>query len=66
MNLSTKQKQTYGHENRLVAATGEGIGIGMKWEVGASRYKPLYTEGINNKVLLHSTENYIQCPIDKP
>ena len=33
----------------------------MDWEVGVSRNKILYMEGINNKVLLYRTENYIQC-----
>ena len=32
----------------------------MKWVVGVSGYKLLYIEWINNKVLLCSTENYIQ------
>ena len=35
----------------------------MEWEVGVSRCKLLYIERINNKVLLHSTENYIQYPV---
>ena len=35
----------------------------MDWEVGDSRCKLLYTERINNKVLLYSTENYIQYPM---
>ena len=34
----------------------------MDWKVGVSRSKLLYREGINNKVLLYSTENYIQYP----
>ena len=32
----------------------------MEWEVGDSRCKLLYVEGIN-QVLLYGTENYIQC-----
>ena len=35
----------------------------MEWEVGVSRCKLLYIEWINNKVLLYSTENYIQYPM---
>ena len=35
----------------------------MEWEVGVSRCKLLYTEWINNKVLLYSTGNYIQYPV---
>ena len=30
---------------------------------GANRYKLLHIEWINNKVILYSTENYIQYPI---
>ena len=36
-------------EDRLVVAKGEGVGEEMDWEVGVSRYKLSYTEGINNK-----------------
>ena len=42
---------------------GEGVGGGMEREVGVSRCKLLYMERINNKVLLYSTENYIQYPM---
>ena len=35
----------------------------MEWEFGVSRCKLLYMEWINNKVLLYSTENYIQNPM---
>ena len=49
-------------ENRLVVAKGEGAGGGMEREVGVSRCKLLYIEWIN-KVLLSSTENYIQYPV---
>ena len=47
----------------MVAKEEEGVVRGMTWEVGVSTCKLLYTEGINNKVLLCSTENYIQCPM---
>ena len=50
-------------ENRLVVAKGEGVGGGMQWEVGVSRWKLLYIEWIDNKVLLHSTGNYILYPM---
>ena len=43
-----------------MVAKGEGGGGGMDWEFGISRCKVLYTEWMNNKVLLHSTGNYIQ------
>ena len=32
----------------------------MEWEVGVSRCKLSYIERIHNKVLLYSTESYIQ------
>ena len=50
-------------ENRLVVAKGKGVGEGMEWEVEVSRYKLLYIEWRKNKVLLYSTENYIQYPM---
>ena len=46
-----------------MVAKGEGAGGEMEWEVGVSRCKLLYKEWINNKVLLDSTENYIQYPM---
>ena len=48
-------------ENRIVVASGQGFGGGMELEVGVSRRKLLHMDGVNNKVLLYSTENYIQC-----
>ena len=48
-------------ENKLAVAKREGGGGGMEWEV--SGCKLLYIERINNKVLLYSTENYIQYPV---
>ena len=33
----------------------------MDWESGISRCRLLYMEWINNKALLYSTGNYIQC-----
>ena len=35
----------------------------MEWEFGVGRYKLLYIEWINNKVLQYSTGNYIQYPV---
>ena len=55
-------------ENRLAVAKagggagGGGNGGGMDWELGISRYKLLYIEWINNKVLT-CTGNYIQYPV---
>ena len=45
----------------MVAKQGVVRGC-MEKEVGVNRRKPLYTESINNKILLYSTENYIQYP----
>ena len=50
-------------ENRLVVDTGEGMGREKDWELGISRCKLLYIKWMNNKALLHSTENYIQYPV---
>ena len=35
----------------------------MDWEIGVSRYKLLYIEWMDNKVLLYSTGNFIQYPV---
>ena len=48
MNLSTKQKHTHRHTKQTYDCQGEGGG----W-MG-------YIEWVSNKVLLHSTRNYIQ------
>ena len=34
----------------------------MDWEFGVSRCKLLHIEWMDNKVLLYSTGNYVQCP----
>ena len=46
-----------------MVAKWEGVGGRLKWVARVGRYKLLYMERINNKVLLYSTENYIQCPM---
>ena len=48
-------------EIRLVVAK-RGGDRGLDWKFGTRRYKPLYREWVNNKVLLYSIENYIQYP----
>ena len=63
MNLSTKQKQTHRHRERLVVAKGETGGRGKNWEFGISRCKLLYIGWINNKVLLYSTGNLTQYSV---
>ena len=49
-----------------MVAKGEGAGGAKCQEFGISRCKLLYTEWINNKVLLYSTGNYIQYPVINP
>ena len=51
-------------KNRLVVS--QRSGGGMVWEFGISRCKLLYTEWINDKVLLHSKRKYIQYPVINP
>ena len=46
-----------------MVAKGRVAGGRMDWEFGISRYKLLYREWIDNKVLLYSTGNYIQYPV---
>ena len=58
-----KQEQTHSWENRLVVASGRRLGGGMECLFGLSRWEPLYTEWINNKVLLYSTGNCTQYPM---
>ena len=41
-------------QNRLMAAKGDRGEGGMEWEFGISRRKLLYTESMDNKVLLYS------------
>ena len=52
-------------KDTLVAASGEGGGGVLDWEFGVSRYKLLYIEWINSKVLLCSIGNHIQYPVIK-
>ena len=64
MNLFMKQKTITDIENRVAVAKAEGAGGQIEWTVGVSRCKfYTYIEWISNKVLLYSTENYIQYPI---
>ena len=46
-----------------MVAKGEVGGGGKNWEFGIRRCKLLHVEWINNKVLLYSTQNYIQYPM---
>jgi len=49
--------------NRLVVANGEKWWGRMGWEFGINRCKLLYIEWIKHKLLVYSTENYIQYPV---
>ena len=63
-NLSMKQayrEQTCSCPG--VASLGGGHMGRMDLGVGISRCKLLYIEWTNNKVLLYSTGNHIQCPM---
>ena len=60
MNLSMKQKQNHRHREQTGGCQGGGVWGKDGWEFGVSRCKLLYIEWIKNKILLYSTENYIQ------
>ena len=60
MNLPMKQKQTYRQSIDLWLT--RRVRGGIEWKSGASRCKLLYTGWIN-RVLMYSTENYIQYPV---
>ena len=54
MNLFTKQQQT--HRDQTCGCQRDwGWGTGMDWECGVGRYKPLFFECVNNRVLMYST-----------
>ena len=61
MNLSTKQTQR--HKEQTCHCQEGGGGEGKDWDFGISRYKLLYIECKNNKVLQYNTGNYIQYPV---
>lgn len=50
--LQNSSLETEKVENRPVVARGEGLGRGGV-EIGSSRWKPLYIDWINHKVLLY-------------
>ena len=59
-----KQKQNLRYREQTDGRQGVGAGVEgrMEWEVGVSS-RPSRIEWINNKILLYSTKNYIQCPM---
>ena len=56
-------KQNRDIENGLVVTKEEVGGRGLDWDLGISRCRLVYIEGINNKALLYSTGSYIQYPV---
>ena len=64
-SLSTKQKQTYQKREQTCGGQRMRGGRRKEQEFRISRYKLLYIERINNKVVLYSTGNYIQYLVDK-
>ena len=58
MNPSRNRNRLIDLEQTLVAKCGGEEG--MDGEFGMNRHKLLYTEWINNKVLLYTKGNYIQ------
>lgn len=60
-NFKTERELMY-RQNRLRLPRRRGWGRDAV-EARASKYKLLYAEWISNKVLLQSTENYVQYPM---
>ena len=57
------ETETGSQRTHLLLPRGRGGWEGKDWEFGVSGCKVLYTEWINNKVLLYSTVNYIRYPV---
>ena len=53
------ETETDSHREQTVVEKGEAAGGVVEWEVGGSKWKLLYMEYMDNKVLLYNTENYI-------
>jgi len=49
-----------------VVAKGERDGRGINWELGISRYKLVYGEWVNNKVLLYGNRELYLIFYNKP
>ena len=64
MNLFTKQKQTHRHREQTCGCQEkwwwERDGLGVWYQ---QIQTIIYRMGVNNKVLLYSTGNYIQYPV---
>ena len=59
INLSMKQKQNHGHREQTYGCWGGRVGGRMDWEFGGSRWKLLYIEWINKKVLPYIAQGII-------
>ena len=56
-------KQKHTHREQTCGWQGGGeVGEGWTGSLRLVDGKPLHIEWVDNKVLLYSTENYIQCP----
>jgi len=63
-SVSMKQKQTHRYREQICGSKGERSREEKDWEFGISRYKLLYIEWIDNKVLLlYNIGNYIIYPV---
>ena len=58
VKLSMKQKQTHRQREQTGGCQGGWVSRRMEWEAGV-RCKLLYRDKINNKVLLHSSADFI-------
>ena len=54
--------ETYKHREQTYGCQRGGGGSRIDWEFGVGRCKLLHLEWMSNKVLLHSTGNYIKSP----
>lgn len=61
INLSTKEKWSHKHREQTCGCQGKGFEGGEEWEAGVSRGNLQDIEGMNNKVPLYNTGNYIPC-----
>ena len=58
------ETKTHRHREQTCGCQGGGrVEGGVEWKFRVSRCKLLYTEWINNEVLLYNTGNYIQYPV---
>ena len=62
---STEQRWTHRHRDQPCGCQGDEGGRRMDREFGISRCKLVYIGWVNNKVILYTTRNYIQCPVIK-